>query len=493
MEHPTPGPFETKLSGYVEWCVLALAAAILLVAGSYKLSEAPAVWFDEGIYSQAAMNLAEHGTQQLQTAPGTFISNSYLTVGYPLFFPVSISYRLFGVGVWQGRAVMMLFILAFAAASYALVRMLFGRWQAAWTLLLLATFPILYGNGKPVLGEVPGMLFLVLTFIALLILERSNFRNIWAYLGSGFAAGLCIVTKPIFILLLPALAVTWFIRRRTIKVHWGGFLLAITAFVLPVLLWAYIQFGGDGTLSKQLEYYLASPYPTNDKLGRAITNFLQFFTQTTPLYTTVTIVLWSVSMFIRKRKGVLISIVELLMLLFCFFILGAYLRIEGWYRYFFPAQMTALLFLPYSITLIFHYISGKVFWLRKAPWIPYVVLSLLVTMQAYQLAHDSYVAGYYQSHATADLYAKLGSLGPQSSFFLANAPEIAMFLPSRNYYQYINAAPDLILGADQIPMLVEGKTDYAIASSDTYKNNLEFFKNYSLAFVVGKYDLFKRK
>ncbi len=175
----------------IEYLLLALSTVLLLFAATYKLSEAPAVWYDEGLYSQAAFNFAEHGVHALQTAPDTFITNSYLTVGYTVLFPVSLSYKLFGVGVMQGRAVMVLFILAFAAAFYVLVRMLFGRWQAAWALLLLVSFPVLYGNGKPVLGEVPGMFFLVLTGIALVYLERSNYKSLWAYSAAGFAAGLC--------------------------------------------------------------------------------------------------------------------------------------------------------------------------------------------------------------------------------------------------------------------------------------------------------------
>lgn len=472
---------------YTEYVLLAFATALLLCAATYKLSEAPAVWFDEGLYSQAAMNLAEHGKQTIQTAPGSLISSAYLTVGYSVLFPVSLSYKLFSVGVVQGRAVIVLFTLAFAAAAYVLVRMLFGRWQAAWALLLLASFPVLYGNGKPVLGEVPGMFFLLLTCIALVKLERSEYRNIWAYLAAGLAAGLCVVTKPIFIMLLPALAVTWFIKRRTIQVRWAGFFLAVGAFLLPVLVWAYIQFGGDGTLAKQLQYYLASPYPTNDKIGRALANFKQFFTQTTPIYVAFTIVIWGVSMFLRKKKKIVISAVEMFLFLFCFFILGMYLRIEGWYRYFFPAQIVALLFLPRALTASFAYVSERAHWLRKLYCAPYAFILLLVLMQLYQLAQSSYVAQYYQSTNTADVRSALSALGKESSFFLANVPEVAILLPSRNYYQYIDVAPDLRLGADQMPVLEKGIPLYVLLLPDTYTANPEIFARYHEHSQVGKY------
>ncbi len=264
-------------------------------------------------------------------------------------------------------------------------------------------------------------------------------------------------------------------------------------FVLPVAVWAYIQFGGDGTVTKQLQFYLQSPYPTNDKLGRALANAKQFFTQVTPMYVAFTIAVWGVSMFLRKKKKVFISAVELVLFLFCFFILGMYLRIEGWYRYFFPAQMVALLFVPFALVSVYGYVSERVLWLRKLFFAPYVLMLLLVSMQLYQLARDSYVAQYYQSTNTKDLYAAFGSLGKDSSFFLANVPEVAIFLPSRNYYQYIDVAPDLRLGADQVPALVSGVPRYVVLLPDTYTNNPDLFRHYTKQSEIGKYFLLKNK
>src|SRR3989344_6546117 len=131
--------------------VFAFLMGILVFFSCYKLTESPPLWYDEGIYSQAAANGL--GSPSIQVAPGERISTSYLTVGYPLLLPVGLSYRFFGAGVWQGRTVMIVFIVGLGLMAYMLMRRLYSGRVALFSLLLLATFPMLYGNGKTVIGE----------------------------------------------------------------------------------------------------------------------------------------------------------------------------------------------------------------------------------------------------------------------------------------------------------------------------------------------------
>ena len=191
--------------------VLFIAALFVFVtfAATYRLTESPATWYDEGYLVQASKNLALYGQQQLQVAPGEFVSTASVSSGFTIFAPVALSFRLFGIGLLQARLVMVLYILAFCAAAYALIRSLFGQRSALWSLVALVGFAELYGNGKVVLGEVPGLFFLMLTLYFLHRLEKSAYTDMRLYLLSGLAAGLCIVTKPIFILFLPAAALVY--------------------------------------------------------------------------------------------------------------------------------------------------------------------------------------------------------------------------------------------------------------------------------------------
>src|SRR3989344_8580017 len=144
-----------------------LVVLLFCIAGffaTYHLTESPQVWYDEGMFTQTAINLAYFGHEGLRVAPDTIEPSSKLiTVGYPLVYPLAGWFKAFGVSVLSARSLMVLFILGFLLASYLFTKRLFGPSLALGVLALLATLPTLYGNGESVLGEVPGLLYLVLS------------------------------------------------------------------------------------------------------------------------------------------------------------------------------------------------------------------------------------------------------------------------------------------------------------------------------------------
>src|SRR3989344_6541436 len=106
----------------VKFEVLFVVALFLFVtfAAAYRLTESPATWYDEGYLLQSSKNLALYGKQGLQTAPGVFASTATVSSGFPILAPVALSFKLFGIGLLQARLVMVLYILAFCGAVYAL-------------------------------------------------------------------------------------------------------------------------------------------------------------------------------------------------------------------------------------------------------------------------------------------------------------------------------------------------------------------------------------
>jgi 4-amino-4-deoxy-L-arabinose transferase-like glycosyltransferase len=476
---------------YLPMFLVAIAVIGLVIASTYRLNESPGIWEDEGYYTQAAMNLAQYGRQELQVAPGEYVSTAHVTVGYPLLYPVSVAYRLFGVGVTQGRAVMVLFILGFAVLSYVLIRKLFGSWYAAWTLLLLASFPMLYGDGKSVLGEVPGLFYLVLTLISLLYLERSRYRSLFWYALTGLAAGLCAATKPIFLLLLGALCLTLIIRWRRVTLEWKGVLLGAVTLALPLLLWIHMQFGASDMAGTALSYY-SNPYGITNLAGNALANFLEFFTQTTPIYTTLIVLAWGCALYLR-RKAAEISSAELAGFIFCLLILLAYLRLEDFYRYFFPATMVAILFFPLACSTIFAWLQKHLVFLRDLEWLLYAALALLILAQAYQTAFSSYAAQYYDSTRTSDAAAALTALPTGASVFFYNVPEVVILFHSNNYYQYLEPSAGSIIGADQLAALQDGTPDFVVIGPDVYSPQSTLFSKYVPLEDVNKYLILKRE
>ncbi len=480
-----PGESHKKISLFIT----ALAFFLVLIASTYHLSESPGIWFDEGMYTQTALNFEKYGVQTLQVAPGEFVSAGSVTGGFPFIAPVALSYKLFGAGVIQGRVVMVIFIFAFAIASFFFIRNIFGVWYGSWAFLLLSSFAMLYGNGKSVLGEIPGLFFLICACLGLVFLERKGYRSVGASVTVGLFAGLCVATKPIFILLLPALALAWLFRFREVRIRIRDFFFGSLAFIFPLGVWLYFQFGTGDTLSELLLFY-TNPYSIPDLPALVGANIHRFFTDTTALYTLILLVIWSVALFLRRKKAERVSIAELVVFFFSLIIITASLRLPGWNRYIFPATTLALLFFPHSSVYIYNCIRSKLPVALRKEWIPYALLLLMFFGQMYQVGFSSYVANYYHAHRTKDLQEAFASLKPSAPFFVYNVPEVVIFLPSQNYYQYIKPHEnddEEVMGVEQLSHLEKGTADYVLTGKGDFERNPTLFARYRVKQEVNRY------
>jgi 4-amino-4-deoxy-L-arabinose transferase-like glycosyltransferase len=383
------------------WAACAAIAAAVFFA-TYKLSESPAIWYDEGFFTQMAMNFSEHGAPVLQVAPDSYVSGATATAGFTLTYPVSLAYDAFGTGVIQGRAVMAVYLIIFVAAAYFLARILFGPWHAAAAAFLLASFPMLYGNGKSVLGEVPGLLFLILFLIVLVFLERSGFRKMSLWALAGLLAGLAAVTKPIFLLIVPAAGIAWLFRIKTIPLTLSRVAAGVAAFLAPAAVWVATQFGPGDSFETVLSFY-ANPYESQALLSLLASNFLKFFTEITPAYALVVITAWGASLFLRRKSDAPPAVAEITGFIFSLLVTAAFLRLPGWYRYLFPAIIPALIAFPFSVSTVFRFLSGRIRILARTAWLPVAGIASLVLLQFYQLGFHSYVADYYESGRTREM------------------------------------------------------------------------------------------
>lgn len=474
-----------------------VAIVIFFVAGTYRLSESPGIWYDEGYYSQAAMNLALHGAQALQVAPGQFVSTWSLTVGYPVIYPVAFFYKLFGVGVLQGRAIMVLYMFGFLTASFFLIRRLFGSWYAGWSSLLIATLPLLYGNGKTILGEVPSLFFIMLALIALFRLEKTNYRRSWLYIAFGLCIGLAFAAKITFGLVGLAILIVWLFNIKKVRLDWMGLVFAVAAAVLAVLCWVATQFN-LAELPLVVAFYL-NPYAVSSgiELSSILANLKLFVSDTTPFYTLGALVLWSISLYIRRGT---VTVAEQVAYVFSLEIAVFFLLVPGWYRYLFAATITSILFLPASLFYIADFTGAHIQPLAKARNILYILLGLLVLGQAYQLAHGSFVAGYYQSTRTRDLAAYFQALPATTTVFVYNVPEVAVFLPEGNYYQFFHPTPQVSIdqdpdavGKEELPLLAQGVPDEVVLQTTEYKSNLGQFDQYKESVKISRYSILIKK
>ncbi|HYF12903.1 MAG TPA: hypothetical protein VD928_01225, partial [Candidatus Paceibacterota bacterium] len=345
------------------------------------------------------------------------------------------------------------------------------------------------GNGKAVLGEIPGLFFLMVSLLALINLEKTQFREWRGYVFVGLTAGLCAVTKPFFLLFLGALGITLLIKWRSISLNWSGVAAGIVALLVPVVVWVFLQFGNDTSLSHILSDY-ANPYSV-DLATQVLENTKRLVTETTPLYTLLLIVVWSVSLLIRKKKD--ISSAEIAGYVFSILAILSYLRLEGWYRYLFPATTIALVFFPAALQNIYTYVSTRLTQLTQLSWLPLAVILALSLGQFYESTVTSYVAQSYTSTRTRDVAQAFSVIDPNKTLYFYNTPELIIFSPSKNYYQYLSPLPKVIIGEDSLSSLKSGVVDMVFVHSDVFEQNSSLFESYKLSETIDRYILLQRK
>lgn len=471
-------------------CLLIFGAFFAL----YKLSESPSVWYDEGIYYQMAENVALHGKVALQTAPGTLEHFSKLSAGYPLLYPIALAFNLFGVNIITARSVMVIFLFLTLVFGLLLIKKSFGGREAVYALALLASFAPLYGNGKSVLGEVPGVLFMVLSLLSLHNARaNTGYKKVVLFSLAGFSAGLSVATKQIFIVLIVALIVAAFVKRRVVFDQGRKLIWFVGFFVLAVVIWLVTQFQIGDSILNILSFY-ADPQSVGNLSAVVISNIKLFFTDMGPAYLLVVMLIWTSSLITRKIARKNISMEEIIAFTFSLLVGTAFLRTAGYYRYLFPAQILSLLYLPNSLVEISNYVREKfsnstmivkIFSIKAVGGL----IVIFFIFGAYQLSFDSWVADYYESRKTAFWQEYFSKMPENEKIFFYNTPEIAMFSRSKNYFQYLDLSPaGLLVGEENIILISAGQADKIILKTGVFNEDKErFLKHYHYLGEAYKY------
>lgn len=199
-----------------------LAAPLLIAAAVglslWQLGSSPPPWWDEGWSMQIARNWLERGHYGRMS--GGLPTNASMAHGVVLEAPITLSFRLLGVGFWQARLVIVVYFAAAAALLYLLSRRLFGTPTAVLALFLalfLSPTPSASAllMGRQVLGEVPMLAYLMAGVLALDRALRD--RAAW-FLPAAALLALGISAKhqlaPFLAIAFSAVAATAFYDRR---------------------------------------------------------------------------------------------------------------------------------------------------------------------------------------------------------------------------------------------------------------------------------------
>jgi 4-amino-4-deoxy-L-arabinose transferase-like glycosyltransferase len=206
---------------------LAALVGLALFLALFNLPFAPRTWFDEGSHLHVPKTLVQHGVYADISSEGYRYYGPTIGVGSTVMLPIALIFKLFGVGLLQGRLVIVGYLLVALAAFYALARRLHGSLAGLLALtLLLASRTLSYEGvveyGRQVVGEVPGVAFLLLGTLAWLaaltadhrppttdeagsrfLILGSRLSSSWLMILAGLGFGLALVTKNQFVLIIP--------------------------------------------------------------------------------------------------------------------------------------------------------------------------------------------------------------------------------------------------------------------------------------------------
>ena len=400
-----------------------------------------------------AKSFVEHGVYSLQIGPDAFVQekSQLITTNYPLIGFVAASFALFGVGLWQAKIVMIIFLLVFVALSYFFVKKRHGNLFALASIALLVTFLPLYGNGKSVLGEIPGLVYLI---GGLLVYQSAISRRLFV---AGILFGLAVATKPLFLLLLPALAAgEWLeycrmpIEKKSVVFFLRSRITLFLGIMLPLLIWSLtlVAEGQNMFELKQAFKHYSNPYDTN-LIASIVQNIKAFVTQSTPIHFLSLFLIFISAKIISwrtiGREDLVFGVFIILNTLF-------FLKTAGWYRYFFPAHILLLLLFPAALSEMVSYFTEL---LRNTNFDDIsaiskkIVVGIVGMLFVVQMAHVffSYDGIVYRNAIPREFAEEVNGIVPnEASVFVENHPEISFMLSGKTIYQYIRINPYLTVG-----------------------------------------------
>ncbi len=204
----------SKLWSYRAIALWLLFILALVFALTVNLDSTPPVWWDEGWTLTVARTWVERG-YYARLLDGQ-IAPPGLEAAFPTTASVALSFRLLGVGLWQGRLVPVVFTLGAMALTYYLARQLYSPKVALATLfvlLLLPMNPIVMG--RQVLAESTMLFFLIAGYACLFLTFK---KSLWflalVILLWGVGLNAKAQALPFWVISLAApLIVTLFTRR----------------------------------------------------------------------------------------------------------------------------------------------------------------------------------------------------------------------------------------------------------------------------------------
>src|SRR4029079_13819643 len=116
---------------------LAALVVLALFLPLVNLPYARRTWFDEGSHLHVPKTLVQHGVYADISSEGYRYYGPTIGVAPTLMLPIALSFKLFGIGLLQGRLLIVAYLFVALVAFYALARRLHGSLIGLLALTLL--------------------------------------------------------------------------------------------------------------------------------------------------------------------------------------------------------------------------------------------------------------------------------------------------------------------------------------------------------------------
>lgn len=396
----------------------------VVIFSATTLTTKPKLWIDEALTVDLAHNFSELGRLDIQVAPGQFSGLPHLlqSTGYPLTSILALAFNFFGFNLTVERMVMLLFMIICLLVLFLFGKKIFNKEKALLSLLLIASFASFYGSGRTAVGEIPGLIFLIIGLYFWLYDS--------AYYWTGLFIGLAIVTKPsVFLLAFPAIILALLIERedflkKVFKIGLG-IAPAIVGWIFLVLDQPFLK----ATWIEIINFY-KDPYG-GTTTSNVVNNLINFFHSTTLVYFTflfLIIILGRYWANDKKIKAFFNFVIFYSLIAFVY-----YLRSPGWLRYILIAELFILFTLPEALSLIFLRFNGLISRIKITSYkLMTAVVLFFVIIQFINLFTAAQIYASDSAIRTAEF---INEKFPQASIGIIDAIEVSAFLKTSKKYQ----------------------------------------------------------
>lgn len=444
--------------------LLATALLFVVFVSLATLTTKPRLWADEAKSIELALNFQRFGVLDIQTAPNEFSGISYLlqSTGYPVTVPLAGIFALFGFSMAVSRIYMLLWMIAALCGIFFFLKRVFGIREALFSVVLIATFASFHDNGRTVVGEIPGFLFMLLGLW--LTLRISDFKHLSFEVGPPFLAGiffgLAVVTKPsVYMAILPAITVALCFRGKTAR-HWFFEMCMICiGTLIPAILWFAIIVGTptNGSFWNGLLSFWRNPFNAGSIEGNIIYNIKSIIFSTTLLYFGAFFIMLLATTkqfwYNEKQRIFFVFLVLYSALAFIY-----YLRSPGWLRYIIAAELLILMAVPYSIDAVMKLPHLRNIWHGAS-----IALSVLIIVQT---IHFFTSAQIYTSDSALRAGEYVNREFPHESVGVLDAITLGIFIDPSQKYQAITMVGLPQMGTN--PLLEKNLPNIVISVPDNH-------------------------